>query len=111
MAHTISRQFLTEEVRVRTQVSPCEIYGGQSGTGTDFSLRMPASGFPISCHSTSAASYHILYECKKLNDERKKLRGNIIRKGGTWPGNKMQLVEKFIKEYCKFINAIDLENF
>jgi hypothetical protein len=53
---------------------------------------------------------HILYECKKLNDERKKLRGNIIRKGGTWPGNKLQLVGKFIKDYCKFINSIDLEN-
>jgi hypothetical protein len=26
-------------------------------------------------------------------------------------GNKMQLVGKFIKEYCKFINAIDLKKF
>jgi hypothetical protein len=36
MAHVISRRTLTTEIRVRTRVSPCGIYGGQSGTTTAF---------------------------------------------------------------------------
>jgi hypothetical protein len=37
MAQAISRRPLTAEARVRSRVSPCEISGGQSGTGTGFS--------------------------------------------------------------------------
>jgi hypothetical protein len=37
MAHAVSRLPLTADVRVRSRVSPCEICGGQSGTGTGFS--------------------------------------------------------------------------
>jgi hypothetical protein len=37
MAQIVSRRPLTAETRVRTQVNPCGICGGQSGTGTGFS--------------------------------------------------------------------------
>jgi hypothetical protein len=37
MARAVSRQPLTAESRVRARVNPCEICGGQSGTGTGFS--------------------------------------------------------------------------
>jgi hypothetical protein len=37
MAQAVSRRPLTAETRVRSQVNPCEICGGQSGTGTGFS--------------------------------------------------------------------------
>jgi hypothetical protein len=37
MAQAVSRRPLNAEDRVRCQVSPCEICGGQSGTGTGFS--------------------------------------------------------------------------
>jgi hypothetical protein len=37
MAQAVSRRPLTAEARVRSRVSPCEICGGQSGTGTGFS--------------------------------------------------------------------------
>jgi hypothetical protein len=36
MVQVISRRPLTAEDRVRCRVSPCGIYGGQIGTGTDF---------------------------------------------------------------------------
>jgi hypothetical protein len=32
----VSRRTLTAEARVRSRVSPCGIYGGQSGTGIGF---------------------------------------------------------------------------
>jgi hypothetical protein len=40
MAQTVSRLSLTAETQVRFMVSPCEICGGYSGTGTDF-LQVP----------------------------------------------------------------------
>jgi hypothetical protein len=41
MAQAVSRRPLIAEARVRSRVSPCEICGGQIGTGT---------GFSPSCH-------------------------------------------------------------
>jgi hypothetical protein len=48
MCQAVSRRPLTAEARV----SPCGICGGQSGTGTGFSLII--SGFPCQFHSTGA---------------------------------------------------------
>lgn len=63
-----------------------------------------------SCRGGEQTVNHILYDCNKLDEDRKKLKRNIIQKGGTWPANKMQLIGKFMNEYRKFINAIELEN-
>jgi hypothetical protein len=44
MAHVVSSWPLTAEAQVRARVNPCGICGGQSGTGTGFSLS--SSVFP-----------------------------------------------------------------
>jgi hypothetical protein len=54
MAQAVSRRPLTAETRVRFRVSPCEICGGQSGTGTVFFSEL--SVFPCQFHSTGAPS-------------------------------------------------------
>jgi hypothetical protein len=53
MAHAVSRRPLTAEARVRSRVSPCEICGGQSGTGTGFSPScrfFPVNFIPLVLH-------------------------------------------------------------
>jgi hypothetical protein len=61
MAQAVSRRPLIAEAWVRSPVSPCGIYGGQSGTGTGFSLS--TSVFTYQFHSTCAP---LLGKTKKL---------------------------------------------
>jgi hypothetical protein len=59
MAQAVSRRPLTADARVRPRVNPCAICGGQSGTGTDFSLSF--SVFPCQYHSTVALQTQIIW--------------------------------------------------
>jgi hypothetical protein len=52
MAQAVSRRPLTAEARIRSLVSPCGVYGGQSGTGTGFSPS--TSVLPCQFNSTGA---------------------------------------------------------
>jgi hypothetical protein len=52
IAQAVSDRPLITEAQIRTWVSPCGICGGQSGTGTGFSLS--SSVFPCQYHSTTA---------------------------------------------------------
>jgi hypothetical protein len=64
MAQVVSRRPLTAEARVRARVNPCEICGGQSGTGTGFS---PSSSvFPCQYHSTVALQTHIIWGMRNM---------------------------------------------
>jgi hypothetical protein len=53
MAQAVSGRPLTVEAQVRSRVSPCGIFGGQSGTGTGFSPS--TSVFPCQFHSTGVS--------------------------------------------------------
>jgi hypothetical protein len=57
MAQAVSRRLLTAESRVRARVNPCEIFGGQSGTGTGFSPSFSVD--PCQYHSTVVLHIHI----------------------------------------------------
>jgi len=55
MAQAVRRRPLTAEAQVRSQVSPCDIGGGRSGTRTGFSFSTLC--FPCQYHCTNAASH------------------------------------------------------
>jgi hypothetical protein len=52
MGRAVSRRPPTADARVQSQVSPCGLCDGQSGTGTGFS--QSTSVFPCQFHSTGA---------------------------------------------------------
>jgi hypothetical protein len=54
IAEAVIRRFLTAKARVRTQISPCRICGGQSGNETGFS--QGPSVLPCKYHSTAASA-------------------------------------------------------
>jgi hypothetical protein len=56
MPQAVSRRPLTAEARLLARLSPCEICGVQSSTGTSFSTCY--SVFPCQCHSTIAFHTH-----------------------------------------------------
>jgi hypothetical protein len=53
MAQAVSRRPITEKVRVRAQVSPCGICGGQSGSETAFFSEYFSFSLPILFHRGS----------------------------------------------------------
>ena len=49
---------------------------------------------------------HILFHCEEINDQR----GFLKQKMGKWPANKEDLITKYKKEFCEFIESIDFED-
>ena len=51
---------------------------------------------------------HLIYECPKLQREREVLVRNIVKQE-TWPREKSELVNKYIKYFAQFINSINFD--
>jgi hypothetical protein len=65
MAQAVSRRPLAAEARVYDRVNPCGICGGQSGTGTGFSLSSLV--FPNQYHSTIALKSLIIWRMNNMS--------------------------------------------
>ena len=72
-----SRRLLTAEALVRFQVSPCEICGGKSGTGTRFFSQY--FGFTCRRHSTDASCSSSSL-CRPYQRDRRTKPGNLPKK-------------------------------
>jgi hypothetical protein len=64
IAQVVCRRPVTTEARIRARVNPCGICGGQSGTGTGFSLS--SSVFPCQYHSTVALQTHVIWGMRNM---------------------------------------------
>jgi hypothetical protein len=67
MAQADSRQPLTAESRVRAQVNPCGICGGQSGTGTGRNLIMGLLSNPQTSDMSMEPRQNDIYRGKPKN--------------------------------------------
>jgi hypothetical protein len=61
------------------------------------------------CANGNQTVEHIIYECGKLNNERRNLIA-VISKEGHWPVGKNVLVNKYLKDITHFTNSIDYGN-
>jgi hypothetical protein len=60
------------------------------------------------CDSGNQTVDYLIYDCTKLQRERKKLISNVS-KPDNWPVNKSDLVNKHVKHLIQFTNSIDFE--
>jgi len=61
------------------------------------------------CANGNQTVEHIIYDCGKLNNERRKLITDISKED-HWPVGKIVLVNKYLKQITHFINSIDYGN-
>jgi hypothetical protein len=87
--------------------------GGRTNTSTTLSSLRPIKHILIKspkcpCNGGHQTVDHLIYDCNKLQSERKKLI-NSVSKQDNWPVNKSDLVNKYIKQFTQFANSIDFE--
>jgi hypothetical protein len=70
VVQAVSRRPLIAEILVRAQFSPCGIYSGQTGTGTDFSPSFFVISLSVSFYHVSPYSYIIWGMDNKLDGGR-----------------------------------------
>jgi len=84
IVQAFSRRPVITETPVQSRISPCEICGGQSGTGTSFSSI--TSLFPCQYHSTiapySSASTHCSYQKDKPTNPWNITKSNAVSESG-----------------------------
>jgi hypothetical protein len=87
----VARRLLTAETRFRSQASPCEICGGQSGTGTGFS--------PIT--SVLHYQYHSTTAPYSSSSTRRSYQKAKFTKPGNLPKSNAlsEIEERWIEEY------------
>jgi hypothetical protein len=61
------------------------------------------------CGKAVQTTDHLIFECKTLTKERKKLKTTALQKD-DWPINKKELIRKYYKEFVKLINDIPFDN-
>jgi hypothetical protein len=61
------------------------------------------------CDNGIQTEEHLIYECGKLNYERRELIADISKED-PWPVRKSLLVNKYLKQITHFTKSIDYEN-
>ena len=58
------------------------------------------------CGNEHQSMDHILFHCANISAQREALKQQI----GTWPASKEDLITKYKKEFCAFIESIDFDD-
>ena len=62
------------------------------------------------CQANTQTVEHILWECNKITQERELFRKSVVRSGGQWPIVNSELMDKYTKQFQKFVNSINFES-
>jgi hypothetical protein len=60
------------------------------------------------CGTANQPVDHLIYECPKLQREREVLIKSVINQD-TWPIEKSELMNKYLKYFTRFTNSIDFD--
>lgn len=61
------------------------------------------------CNKSPQSVDHILWECEILKSERSDFRRSVLYSGGSWPMDKHELMDKYLKCFQKFVNKINFD--
>ena len=71
--------------------------------------RLKIIGIPeCPCKQGTQTEYHLILQCKRLNNERDILRNSVL-KTGNCPVSKGELNDNNLKQFVRYINSMDFE--
>jgi hypothetical protein len=50
---------------------------------------------------------HLIFQCNRLKNERETLKTNVL-KVGKWPVSKSELNNRYVKQFIRYTNSMDL---
>jgi hypothetical protein len=59
------------------------------------------------CEEEQQTSDHLIFQCKKLNNQRNDMIKQIKKTGGDWPMTNETLVTNYLKIFVNFAKSID----
>jgi hypothetical protein len=59
------------------------------------------------CEEEEQTSDHLIFQCKKLNNQRSNIIKQIKNTGGDWPTTKETLVNNYLQIFVNFVKSID----
>ena len=59
------------------------------------------------CEEEEQTSDHLIFQCKKLNNERNDTIKQIKNTGGDWPTTNETLVNNYLQIFVNFVKSID----
>jgi hypothetical protein len=51
---------------------------------------------------------HLIFQCNRLKNERETLKTSVLRVG-TWPVSKSELTNRYLKQFIRYVNSMELE--
>jgi hypothetical protein len=52
-------------------------------------------------------SHHLIFQCKRLNNQKNYMIKQIKKTGGDWPTTNGKLVNNYLQIFVKFVKSID----
>jgi hypothetical protein len=62
------------------------------------------------CEEEEQTSDHLIFKCKKLNNQRNDMIRQIKNSGGEWPTTKKTLVKNYLKIFENFAKSIEFSD-